>query len=205
MLSVAYLCLNANVCNALASYAKHVKVERMDASTISKMTSSANQHWNTPNHILDPMYKRFDGIRLDPCSNSGSIVHATSSFSGPEIDKDGLQESWQCGGLVYVNPPYGRKIKPWVQKCVNEASLAKQAGNQTEIILLGPARTDTQFFQKLVCPTADSILLWEGRITFLGATGPALFPSFLAYWGHRPSEFQRAFTGQGWFITNQIL
>jgi hypothetical protein len=87
--------------------------------------------------------------------------------------------------MVYVNPPYGRKIKPWVQKCVNEAKRAKEESNDTEIILLGPARTDTQFFQKLVCPTAS----------------PALFPSFLAYWGPRPALFEQAFTGMGWFIS----
>lgn len=173
----------------------------MDAATINKMTSSANQHWNTPPRILAPIYVNFRDIALDPCSNPNSIITATQKFSGPDIDKDGLAESWQCGGLVYVNPPYGRKIKPWVQKCVNEAKRAKEESNDTEIILLGPARTDTQFFQKLVCPTADKLLLLEGRITFLGATSPALFPSFLAYWGPRPALFEQAFTGMGWFIS----
>lgn len=172
----------------------------MEQTTLAAMTSSANQHWNTPPEILTPLYQQFGGIALDPCSNPGSIVKASKTFSGPDIDKNGLTESWQVGGLVYVNPPYGRHIKAWIRKCADEAKLAKENNNKTEIVLLGPARTDTYFFQKIVCPTADKALLWEGRLTFLGAEAPALFPSFLAYWGHRPDQFMMAYLGKGWFI-----
>ena len=172
----------------------------MDNTTLQAMTSSANEHWNTPTEVLDLMHQRFGSIALDPCSNGKSLVNARISWQGPDIDKDGLTESWQCGGLVFVNPPYGRKIRKWVDKCASEAELAKNNSNNTEIILLGPARTDTAFFQKVVCPTADKILLWQGRITFNGADAPALFPSFLAYWGHRPDMFMLSFLGKGWFM-----
>jgi len=172
----------------------------MDQTTLSKMVSSANQHWNTPPEVLDPIYQKFGTIGLDPCSNSNSIVQANNKFAGPDIDHDGLAESWQGYGLVFVNPPYGRKIKHWVKKCADEAALAKNAGTNTEIILLGPARTDTKFFQKIVCPTADKAILWEGRLTFLGAPAPAVFPSFLAYWGPNADKFMMAYLGKGWFI-----
>lgn len=172
----------------------------MDNTTLQAMTSSANEHWNTPTEVIDLIKQRFGSVTLDPCSNSKSLVGAKMAYCGPDIDKDGLVESWQCGGLVFVNPPYGRKIRKWVDKCASEADIAYHEKNNTEIILLGPARTDTAFFQKAVCPTADKILLWQGRLTFAGANAPALFPSFLAYWGHRPDAFMMTFLGKGWFM-----
>jgi len=44
------------------------------------------------------------------------------------------------------------------------------------------------------------VILWEGRLKFEGAKDPAVFPSFLAYWGHRPTKFKVAFVGKGWPI-----
>lgn len=173
----------------------------MDDNTQRIMLSSANEHWNSPRVIVDPLHKHWGNVELDPCSNPGSIVNASHSYCGPGIDVDGLQASWQMGGLVYVNPPYGRKIKPWIIKCRDEGESARLLNTGTEIILLGPARTDTKFFQKIVLPTADSVLLWEGRLTFGGAPAPAVFPSFLAYWGHNKAKFKLAYVGKGWFIT----
>jgi hypothetical protein len=176
----------------------------MDDNTLRVMTSSANEHWNTPAVVRDPILT-LGKIKLDPCSNPGSILGAETEFYGPGAAtnaQDGLLESWQCGGLVFVNPPYGRKIVPWITKCAREADITRTSGPGfkagTEIILLGPARTDTKWFQLEVLPTADSVLLWKGRLTFEGAPAPAVFPSFLAYWGHRPGMFRQAFAGKGW-------
>lgn len=171
----------------------------MDSSTMQAMTSSANEHWNTPVSIIDPIKQHIGPIILDPCSNPNSLVRATTEWYGPP-HIDGLSKDWQCGGVVFVNPPYGRKIRAWTKKCAAEAALSMKQRNQTQIVLLGPARTDTEFFQTDVCPTAESVLLLKGRVTFAGAKAPALFPSFLAYWGHRPDSFKAAFLGKGWFL-----
>lgn len=173
----------------------------MNNNTLQVMTSSKNEHWNTPLVILDPLRQHLGPIILDPCSNKGSLVGAKVQWCGPEAgDTDGLAESWQHNGLVYVNPPYGRKIKPWVKKCADQGALAKSLKNGTEIVLLGPSRTDTKWFQRMVLPTADAVILWEGRLKFVGATAPAVFPSFLAYWGHRPTKFKIAYVGKGWAL-----
>lgn len=34
---------------------------------------------------------------------------------------DGLSQSWDRGGAVFCNPPYGREIGKWVQKAFEEA------------------------------------------------------------------------------------
>lgn len=172
----------------------------MTPTVRAAMTSSANEHWNTPLEVLDPLKLNWPRITLDPCSNFTSIVNALHTCSGPDIDKDGLLEVWSSyNGLVFINPPYGRKIVPWVKKAAEEASLARSNQTGTEIILLGPARTDTKWFQRHVWRTADAVLLWEGRLTFLGAPNSALFPSFLAYWGHDVPSFVKAYHGKGVF------
>lgn len=174
----------------------------MDEHTLTVLTSSKNEHWPSPKTILDPIKARFGQIFLDPCSNAQSIVGAVTEWRGPlEGDVDGLAQSWQVGGLVYVNPPYGRKISPWIKKCAAEGQRARDLDNGTEIILLGPARTDTKWFQEVVLPSATSTILLAGRLKFLGAKDPAVFPSFLAYWGHRPVDFKIAFIGRGWSVT----
>lgn len=175
----------------------------MDENTREGMASSKNVHWNTPSEIINPIYREFGSIALDPCSNEGSIVGAKINWNGPTIDKDGLKESWQVGGMTFINPPYAKGkqgIKPWIAKTVAEAKLNYKNRTENEYILLGPARTDTVFFQDLVCPTANKILLWKGRITFLGADAGAFFPSFLAYWGHREDLFVAAYLGKGYFF-----
>ena len=34
---------------------------------------------------------------------------------------DGLVQSWNCGGAVFCNPPYGRQIGKWVAKAYHES------------------------------------------------------------------------------------
>lgn len=166
----------------------------MDKATLKKMTSSTNEHYNTPKVIIDPIVKRFGQIALDPCSNSTSIVGAKVEWMGPLVDgNDGLILPWHKG-TTFVNPPYGRKIKAWANKCKAEA--AKGA----EIFMLGPARVDTKYFQEIIVPSANCILFLKGRLTFGGAKDPAVFPSFLAYWGPRTLDFKIAFIGCGFFL-----
>jgi hypothetical protein len=42
-----------------------------------------------------------------------------SLYYTPETD--GLSQSWDHGGAVFCNPPYGREIGKWVQKAFEEA------------------------------------------------------------------------------------
>lgn len=42
-----------------------------------------------------------------------------SLYYTPETD--GLSQSWDRGGAVFCNPPYGREIGKWVQKAFKEA------------------------------------------------------------------------------------
>lgn len=166
----------------------------MDKNTRKTMHSSKNEHWGTPEEVLTPV-RQVGKIILDPCSNKQSIVLAENNICLPQ---DGLAEDWyKYNGLVYVNPPYGRKIFSWMVKCQQESCFG------AEIIALVPSRTDTKWFQGTIGRKngADAVCFWKGRIKFLGAPHPAPFPSVVAYWGPRVDKFKKVFGPKGWVVT----
>jgi site-specific DNA-methyltransferase (adenine-specific) len=155
--------------------------------------TSNDQTWCTPENVLERV-RRVGPIVLDPCSGSGSIVQAETTYDGPP-GIDGLQENWDRGGIVFVNCPYGRAIGDWVSKCAIE-----HLEREVEIILLVPARTDTRWWHEAVVGVASSICFWRGRLTFLGAPAGAPFPSAVIYYGQQKEKFRNAFSDVGWIV-----
>ncbi len=158
---------------------------------LAPMLSSNKDDWNTPGEVLEAV-ARLGPIDLDPCSNLSSIVDAETNYMLP--GQDGLKLPWLLHngpgmepprGLVYCNPPYGRVIGTWIDKCRDEA------GTGAEIVALVPARTDTRWFVR-ARKSAQAVAFWRGRLTFLGAPAAAPFPSALFYWGNRPWDFEVA-------------
>jgi hypothetical protein len=171
--------------------------------------SSARSDWNTPAEVLDPVRAFNDGEPpgLDPCSNEQSIVGARLEWR-LERGEDGLVRSWRGFGLVFVNWPYDDSLA-WARK------MAEEARDGVEILGLGPARTDTEWFQSYAS-RADVLCFWRGRLKF----GPAIadtrqpglfggaprlraaeetapFPSMLLYWGQRVRRFGQVFSQHG--------
>jgi phage N-6-adenine-methyltransferase len=166
--------------------------EEQLVATKGALFGSADMTWCTPPEVLE-LVRRLGPIGLDPCSNGRSVVRAPVEWRGkPGVD--GLAQSWVGHGLVYCNPPYGRAIKVWMQKCATEGALG------AEIIALIPARTDTKWWHESVVEGADSVCFWRGRIAFLGATQGAPFPSALIYYGPRPADFGAIFASVGWAL-----
>lgn len=169
--------------------------------------------WLTPPIIYDA-FDEMGGVGLDPCSNPASRVDARFRFiheaherivqsswaryTGQVLrGKDGLLDSWDGYGLVYVNPPYSDPA-PWVEKAAHEGA---------EVVLLLPAATGTRWWHKYV-KMADVILFWEGRIKFLDPLDgkpkhPARGDSALVYWGFRTELFKQVFAGCGWFVNGE--
>jgi len=154
----------------------------------SALHSSARGSWCTPPDFVERV-RKIDRIGLDPCSNSESFVGARTSWTEKD---DGLRRCWRGHGLIYVNPPYGREIVPWVERCAAEGL------EGSEIVALLPARTDTRWFQDHAA-TATELLFLRGRLTFVGAESSAPFPSVVCYWGGRGELFRAAFSGLGVF------
>jgi hypothetical protein len=143
-----------------------------------------DEHW-TPTHIVELVKSCLGPIDLDPCSNQGdpnipAIVHLTR-------DRDGLSKPWF--GKVYMNPPYSKgetSIEDWIDKLLAEYG----DSNVSEAIALVPAYSDTKWWQKL---RDWPVCMIHGRLTFLGNTGPARFPSALFYLGEDIGKFYCTF------------
>ena len=88
------------------------------------------------------------------------------------IDNNGLLQNWQ-GEIVFCNPPYGRVIKDWVKKCYEES-----LKENTTIIMLIPARTDTTYFHDYIYNKAE-IRFIHGRLKFGDSKNSAPFPSMV--------------------------
>lgn len=121
--------------------------------------------WMTPKEVFDPLHKEF-GFQLDACASPG--MERVPRFFSPA--QDGLQQSWASqADVIWCNPPYGRQLKNWVQKCYEESCKG------ATVVMLIFAVTDTKFWHEY-CMKAREIRLVEGRIRFVnpdGRQGPA--------------------------------
>lgn len=175
--------------------ARHVQesVDRFVQKTefVSKfnagMKSSDSPEWYTPDHIIDRVVAVFGRIDLDPCSHVDAQRAMEARNFYTETD-DGLTQPWH--GNVYMNPPYGDAIVPWIPRMVD----AYSSGEITAAIALLPGRTDTAWFQPLF---AFPICFVRGRLKFSNAKFPAPFPSVIVYLGPDLRTFRDNFQAIG--------
>ncbi|WP_455994371.1 phage N-6-adenine-methyltransferase [Porphyromonas endodontalis] len=131
------------------------------------MFSSATDLWATPQSFFDQLNNEFR-FTLDPCATAENAK--CRSFYTKE--DDGLKQDWG-GQIVFCNPPYGRGIKDWVRKCYEESK--KQ---NTVVVMLIPARTDTAYFHEYIYKKAE-VRFVRGRLKFGDAKNSAPFPSMV--------------------------
>lgn len=156
------------------------------------LLSSKNMCWCTPQDFFDKLNAEF-GFVLDPAATDKTAK--CSLYYTPETD--GLSQSWNCGGAVFCNPPYGREIGKWVRKAFEEA----QAG--ATVVMLIPARTDTSYFHDYIYGKAE-IRFLRGRLHFTDENGtqypPAPFASMVVIYNRQEAEHEpttRAADGAG--------
>lgn len=128
--------------------------------------------WLTPPEIIRSLGE-FD---LDPCSPINRPWDTAKVHYN--INDDGLSKDWF--GDVWLNPPYGRLIARWMERM----SVHCQG------VALVFARTETAFFHRFIFPFADSILFFDGRLSFHNSAGiraqaNAGAPSILVGYGER--------------------
>lgn len=146
------------------------------------LLSSKNMCWCTPQDFFDKLNEEF-GFVLDAAATDKTAK--CGLYYTPETD--GLSQSWDRGGAVFCNPPYGREIGKWVQKAHEEAI----AGGGYPIVLLIPARTDTSYFHDHIYGKAE-IRFVRGRLRFTDEEGnaadPAPFPSMVVIYNGKRGE-----------------
>ena len=124
--------------------------------------SRESDNWATPSALYAKMMKL---NYFDPCPLFSKV--------------DGLEIEWKQKN--FVNPPYS-KLKEWIIKAIEEHKKNK------EVIMLIPARTDTQAF-KLLYEYGCHFVFITGRLKF-NDKGTAPFPSVLVNITGEPSTFE---------------
>lgn len=131
------------------------------------MFSSKTDMWFTPQEFFDKLDQEFN-FTLDVCAIPENAK--CERFFTPEMN--GLKQEWT--GICWCNPPYGRELGKWVEK----AYIASTYG--TTVVMLIPARTDTQWFHKYIYNKENvEIRFVKGRLKFGGAKNAAPFPSMV--------------------------
>ena len=130
--------------------------------------SSKTDQWETPQDFFDQLDKEFH-FTLDPCADG--LNHKCEKYYTKE--QDGLKQDWS-GEIVFCNPPYGRKVGKWVEKCFQEVYVGKC---KCAVLLLF-ANTDTRWFHDWIYHKAE-IRFIKGRLKFGGGRVNSPKPSMV--------------------------
>lgn len=142
------------------------------------MPRAQRSDWMTPPALFDALVREFGPFDLDPCGDPDSYV---SQHCAEFWTEGSLEKLWH--GKVFANPPHGREMGKWVQKCSEEVRL----GSTKLVVALLPVRTDVRWWQKYICTGtgwvwADEVRFIAGRVKFVGAQASAPFPSAIVVW-----------------------
>lgn len=131
--------------------------------------------WGTPEFVTVALAP-FD---LDPCAwPAARRKHVIAPLCFTKAD-DGLAKAWPAEDFVWLNPPYGRMTKPFLEK------LAQHPAGGIALVF---ARTDTVWAHSTVFDKASAVLFLKGRLRFINpngkaATNAAGAPSMLVAYG----------------------
>ena len=140
----------------------------MPTNMTSGLFSSRTDEWATPMETFAALDAEFH-FDLDPCATDSN--HKCADYYTKE--DDGLTMDWG-GRRVFCNPPYGRAISAWVEKCYYESRKP-----DTLVVALLPARTDTAYFHDYIYGKAREIRFVRGRLHFNDSKNAAPFPSMI--------------------------
>jgi len=127
------------------------------------MFSSATDQWATPQSF----FNEWDAIfrfELDVCADAQN-AKCWRYFSEQD---NGLYQDW-APNRCWMNPPYGREIRRWMQKAYEESLKG------ATVVCLVPARTDTAWWHDYAMK--GEITFIRGRLKFGDAKSGAPFPS----------------------------
>jgi hypothetical protein len=140
---------------------------------------------------------------LDACAQKGHELSRRGIGPGQLRADCLLREPWaKPGAAVFMNPPYGRKLKKFIERACLEAKRG------VDVWVLIPARTDTAWWN-LAVKSATAVYLISGRVTFLGEDGkpmrdkkgsimPAPFPSAVLHLSNNPAMAGKQLVVWGW-------
>ncbi|MGE0708633.1 MAG: DNA N-6-adenine-methyltransferase [Planctomycetota bacterium] len=162
--------------------------------TIPRKAAPERSEFFTPERVLERVRVYFGGaIPLDPATTPSNPTGATRCFS---MGDDGLRQSWNGAG-VFVSPPAGSELRPWVEK------IGCEAMRGVEIVALLPASSTfgNAYWQDAVLTDRLRALCWVRRkVPFRDASGarvPYPYSSVLLGLNTASDRFREAFAPLG--------
>lgn len=137
-----------------------VKIGGMGVSKNSNTYKTFNINEKTPEGFYNQLDKEFN-FDYDPCPLN------------PKPDIDGLFVHW--GRRCFINPPYGKEIRKWLEKGLFEI----KEGDTHMCCFLLPAYTDVKWFHEIVLPFAKEIRFIKGRLKFGSHNNTAPFANMV--------------------------
>src|SRR5688572_29955859 len=112
-----------------------------------------SERWQTPPHVFAPLMAEFE-FDLDAAGDAE--MHRVPNYL---IDALNI-EDWP-GDRIWCNPPYGRKLEPFIRKCADEADKGKT------VVALIPFRCRAAWWHEAVIGRATEVRCVRKRIKFL--------------------------------------
>lgn len=156
-------------------------------------SNNQNDEWYTPPEFVESARRVMGEINLDPASNkkANEWIEADEFFS---LENSAFLNEWH--GKVWMNPPYSRIIKDFVDKLVDEYD----ADRVSEAIVVTNNGTDTRWFHRLA-GASSAICLVKGRIGFQNVDGVRIDNNnkgqIFTYIGDNPEKFKLEFEQYG--------
>jgi site-specific DNA-methyltransferase (adenine-specific) len=118
------------------------------------MFSSKSGSWETPKSFFAKLYYKHKFTTDVGASKKNALC---KDYLGLDNGRDALTSSW--GAVNFCNPPYGRGIRDWIDRAINEAE------QQKIVVMLLPSRTGSQWFYRLI-QKASNLDFVIGRLQF---------------------------------------
>ena len=115
------------------------------------------ERWQTPPEIFDPLMDRFK-FDLDAAADE-------ETKRVPKFSNDSLGPKEWDGTRIWLNPPYGKKLEPFVRRAAEEALKGKL------ILALIPFRCRAAWWHECVIGKAYEVQCIRKRIKFIRPDG----------------------------------
>lgn len=147
---------------------------------------TSNEHGTLPDLVRLLQEANGGPFTVDPCSGAEPSPIADTRF---DKQQNGLNQDWH--GEVYVNPPYD-SMPEWVDKILVENARAAT----DYILLLCKAPCTSDWFHN-AAEEAETLLVFDHRLTFAGNSDAAPFSSSILGFGDVPNPIKQALATQG--------
>jgi phage N-6-adenine-methyltransferase len=119
--------------------------------------AGVSDRWITPPEIFDPLMAEFD-FDLDAAADADTA--RVQNYLTDALSAD----DWP-GSRVWLNPPYGRQLEPFVRRAADEAEKGKI------VVALIPFRCRAAWWHECVIGRADEVRCIRKRPRFLRPDG----------------------------------